>query len=295
MLRLQKTLARTVSVSGVGLHSGRNVSVRLRPAPAGRGIVFVRTDVGAVLPAVAEEAGRLDYATSLGERGREVGTVEHLLSAAAGLGLDNLTVEVDGPEMPILDGSAAPWVEEITSAGLASLGTAARPFVVKKTLSVHGPDGKWIEVRPASELRISYTIDFPHPAVGRQSISLVLSPETYAEHLAPARTFGFLAEYEALTSKGLARGASEENCIVIGERTVLNGNLRFPDEFVRHKVLDLVGDLALVGRPVVGHVVAHRAGHALHTALAREIRQAVAGEHLRRVEPAPESVALAGR
>ncbi len=294
-MRLQQTLARTISVAGVGLHSGREVRATLRPAPAGRGIVFVRTDVAAVIPAVAEEAGRLDYATSLGERGREVGTIEHLLSAAVGLGLDDMTVEVDGPEVPILDGSSAPWVEEILSAGLVSLGSAARPFAVTKTLSVHGPDGKWIEIRPAKELRVSYSIDFPHPAVGRQSISLVLTPETYAEHLAPARTFGFLAEYDWLRSKGLAQGASPENCIVVGDDAVLNGGLRFPDEFVRHKALDLIGDLALVGRPVVGHVVAHRAGHALHTALAREIRQAVAGEHLRRVEPAPESVALAGR
>ena len=294
-MRLQQTLARTISVAGVGLHSGREVRATLRPAPAGRGIVFVRTDVAAVIPAVAEEAGRLDYATSLGERGREVGTIEHLLSAAVGLGLDDMTVEVDGPEVPILDGSSAPWVEEILSAGLVSLGSAARPFAVTKTLSVHGPDGKWIEIRPAKELRVSYSIDFPHPAVGRQSVSLVLTPETYAEHLAPARTFGFLAEYDWLRSKGLAQGASPENCIVVGDDAVLNGGLRFTDEFVRHKALDLIGDLALVGRPVVGHVVAHRAGHALHTALAREIRQAVAGEHLRRVEPAPESVALAGR
>lgn len=294
-MRLQQTLARTISVSGVGLHSGREVTATLRPAPAGRGIVFVRTDVAAVIPAVAEEAGRLDYATSLGERGREVGTIEHLLSAAVGLGLDDMTVEVDGPEVPILDGSSAPWVAEILAAGLVSLGSAARPFAPARTLSVHGPDGKWIEIRPAKELRVTYSIDFPHPAVGRQSISLVLSPETYAAHLAPARTFGFLAEYDYLRSKGLARGASAENCIVVGDDAVLNGGLRFADEFVRHKALDLIGDLALVGRPVVGHVVAHRAGHALHAALAREIRQAAAGEHLRRVEPAPESVALAGR
>jgi UDP-3-O-[3-hydroxymyristoyl] N-acetylglucosamine deacetylase len=294
-MRLQTTLGRTISVSGVGLHSGREIRALLRPAPAGRGIVFIRTDVGAVLPAVAEEAGRLDYATSLGERGRDVGTVEHLLSAAVGLGLDNLTVEVDGPEVPILDGSSAQWVSEFVSAGLVSLGSASRPFSVPRTLSVSGPDGKWIEIRPAKELRVSYSIDFPHPAVGRQSISLVLTPETYSEHLAPARTFGFLAEYDYLRSKGLAQGASAENCIVVGESDVLNGDLRFADEFVRHKVLDLVGDLGLVGRPVVGHVVAHRAGHALHTALAKEIRLAAAGEHLRRSEPAHESVALAGR
>ena len=294
-MRLQTTLARTVSVAGVGLHSGLEVRATLRPAPAGRGIVFVRTDIGVAIPAVADAAGRLDFATSLGERGRDIGTVEHLLSAAVGLGLDNLTVEVDGPEVPILDGSSAPWVAEILSAGLVSLGSAARPFAVTKTITVHGPGGKWIEIRPAKDLRVSYSIDFPHPAVGRQSISLVLTPETYAAHLAPARTFGFLAEYDYLRSKGLARGASEDNCIVVGEDTVLNGNLRFADEFVRHKVLDLVGDLALVGRPVVGHVVAHRAGHALHAALAKEIRHTATAEHLRRSQPVHEPVALAGR
>jgi len=292
---LQTTLGRTISVSGVGLHSGRKVRVTLRPAPAGRGIVFVRTDIGVVIPAVAEEAGRLDFATSLGEPGREVGTIEHLLSAAVGLGLDNLTVEIDGPEVPILDGSSAPWVAEIRKAGLVSLGSAARPFAVTSTLSVHGSDGKWIEIRPAKEFRVSYSIDFPNPAIGRQSISLVLTPEIYADHLAPARTFGFLAEYDYLRSKGLAQGASEDNCIVVGDSDIMNGSLRFADEFVRHKTLDLIGDLALVGRPVIGHVVAHRAGHALHTALAKKIRQAAASEHVRRFEPAYESVALAGR
>ena len=294
-MRLQTTLGRTISVSGVGLHSGRAVRATLRPAPAGRGFAFVRTDIGVVIPAIAEEAGRLEYATSLGEPGREVGTIEHLLSAAVGLGLDNLTVEIDGPEVPILDGSSAPWVAEIRKAGLVPLGSAARPFAVTSTLSVHGSEGKWIEIRPAKELRVSYSIDFPNPAVGRQSISLVLTPDIYADHLAPARTFGFLAEYDYLRSKGLARGASEENCIVVGDTDVVNGDLRFADEFVRHKTLDLIGDLALVGRPVIGHIVAHRAGHALHTALAKKIRQAAASEHVRRSEPVHESVALAGR
>lgn len=294
-MRLQTTLGRTITVSGIGLHSGRAVRATLRPAPAGRGIAFVRTDVGVVIPAVAEEAGRLDFATSIGEPGREVGTIEHLLSAAVGLGLDNLTVEIDGPEVPILDGSSAPWVAEIRKAGLVSLGSASRPFAVTSPLSVHGPEGKWIEIRPAKELRVSYSIDFPNPAIGRQTLSLVLTPDVYADHLAPARTFGFLAEYDYLRSKGLARGASEENCIVVGDTDVLNGSLRFVDEFVRHKALDLIGDLALVGRPVVGHIVAHRAGHALHTALAKKIRHAAASEHVRRSEPVHETVALAGR
>ena len=295
-MRLQTTLGRTISVSGVGLHSGREVRATLRPAPAGRGIVFVRTDVGVVIPALAEEAGRLEYATSLGEPGREVGTIEHLLSAAVGLGLDNLTVEIDGPEVPILDGSSAPWVAEIRKAG-PRLPRLRRPPLRRH--EARSPSTAPTGSGSRSARRRSSASPTPstsrNPAIGRQSISLVLTPEIYADHLAPARTFGFLAEYDYLRSKGLARGASEENCIVVGDSDVVNGDLRFADEFVRHKALDLVGDLALVGRPVVGHVVAHRAGHALHTALARKIRQAAAGEHLRRSEPVHESVALAGR
>lgn len=276
-MRSQTTLARPVRVGGVGLHTGRRVDAVLHPAGPDEGIAFYRSDVDVIVPALAEEAGRLDFATSLGERDRSVSTVEHLLSAAYGLGLDNFTVEVNGPEVPILDGSAIGWVHHLRSAGLRRLGADVRPVSVDRTLQVSDGQGKHIEVRPARELRVTYSIDFPHPAIGRQSISLVLSPEIYERHVAPARTFGFLAEYEYLKAKGLARGASPANCIVIGDRNVKNGELRFPDEFVRHKVLDLLGDLSLVGRPLVGHVIASRAGHALHTALARTIRAAYLG------------------
>jgi len=269
---VQSTLARSVRLSGIGLHSGRHARVVLHPAEADHGIVFWRTDVDAFVPAVAEAAGRFDHATSLGERGREVGTVEHLLSAAFGAGLDNLLVEVDGPEVPILDGSALPWLDAFAKAGLAAQAALRAPFTPSRILAVPASAGRKLEIRPARDLRVTYTIDFPNPAVGRQSLTVVLSPETYATHVAPARTFGFLSEYEFLKAHGLARGASAENCIVVGEDRVENGRLRFPDEFVRHKVLDLVGDLALVGRPVTGHVVAHKAGHSMHAALAALLR-----------------------
>jgi UDP-3-O-[3-hydroxymyristoyl] N-acetylglucosamine deacetylase len=272
-MRAQNTLARRVRLSGIGLHTGRHVHVVLHPAGTDHGIVFYRSDVDAFVPAVAEEAGRFDHATSLGERGREVATVEHLLSAAVGAGLDNILVELDGSEVPILDGSALPWLDAFETAGLAAQNALAVPFAPSRVLAITDSGGKKLEIRPARDLRVTYTIDFPNPAVGRQSITLVLTPESYAAHLAPARTFGFLAEYETLKAHGLARGAREDNCIVVGDDRVENGDLRFADEFVRHKALDLVGDLALVGRPVLGHLVAHKAGHAMHGTLVRLLRE----------------------
>lgn len=273
VVRALSTLSHAVRIAGVGLHTGRRVETTLRPARPGEGIVFERTDIGAAIPALAEEAGRFDHATSLGEPGREVGTVEHLLSAFVGAGVDNARVEVDGPELPILDGSAAPWLAAIRRAGIRSLGVPVHPFAPSSTIVVPAPAGKRLEIRPARDLRVTYTIDFPHPIIGRQSITVVVTPDAYARHIAPARTFGFLAEYETLKAHGLARGADASNCIVVGEDRIENGELRFADEFVRHKALDLLGDLALVGRPVVGHVVAHRAGHALHAALASLLRE----------------------
>lgn len=270
---VQTTLARSVRISGIGLHTGRHTHVVLHPAGAGHGIVFWRSDADAFIPALAEAAGRFDHATSLGERGRDVSTVEHLLSAAVGAGLDNVLVEVDGPEVPILDGSALPWLEAFAKAGLAPLPALRAPFTPSRALSVPTAGSRKLEIRPARDLRVTYTIDFPNPAVGRQSLTVVLSPATYATHVAPARTFGFLSEYELLKQHGLARGVSPENCIIVGEDRVENGTLRFPDEFVRHKVLDLIGDLALVGRPVTGHVIAQKAGHAMHAALASLLRE----------------------
>jgi len=269
-MRPQNTLARRVRLAGIGLHSGRYVHVVLHPAAPGHGIV---SDVDSFVPAVAEEAGRFDHATTLGERGRDVATVEHLLSAAVGAGLDNVLVELDGPEVPILDGSALPWLDAFETAGFAPQDALAVPFAPSRVVAVPDSSGKKLEIRPARDLRVTYTIDFPNPAVGRQSITVVVTPGSYAAHLAPARTFGFLSEYEALKAHGLARGAREDNCIVVGDDRVENGELRFADEFVRHKALDLLGDLALVGRPVIGHLVAHKAGHAMHATLARLLRE----------------------
>lgn len=294
-MRPQNTLVRRVRLSGIGLHTGRHVRVVLHPARADHGVVFYRSDVDAFIPAVAEAAGRFDHATSLGERGRDVATVEHLLSAAVGAGLDNLLVELDGPEVPILDGSALPWLDAFETAGLVALNTRAVPFVPSRVLTVSESSGKKLEIRPARDLRVTYTIDFPNPAVGRQSITVVLTPESYAAHIAPARTFGFLAEYEMLKAHGLARGAREDNCIVVGDDRVENGDLRFADEFVRHKVLDLLGDLALVGRPVLGHVVAHKAGHAMHATLARLLREESRAAFAARAATSAHTAALTAR
>jgi UDP-3-O-[3-hydroxymyristoyl] N-acetylglucosamine deacetylase len=290
-MRDQATIANPVRVSGVGLHTGRHATVVLHPASAGNGITIHRTDAGSVFPATSDEAGRLDWATRLGPSDGDVQTVEHLLSAAFGLGVDNILVEIDGPEVPALDGSALPWVQAIRAAGIVRQGSPIRPIRLSRTLVVPAGPGKHLEIRPASDFRVTYTIDFPHRAVGRQSVTFVVSPETYARHVAPARTFGFLSEYEQLKAHGLARGANMENCLVIGDDRVENGPLRFADEFVRHKALDLIGDLSLVGRPVLGHVVAHRASHALHGALARLLREESAADELPFLGAAP-AVAL---
>jgi UDP-3-O-[3-hydroxymyristoyl] N-acetylglucosamine deacetylase len=291
-MRAQHTVVRSVRIAGIGLHTGRHVRLTLHPYGEGQGIVFYRSDVDAFVPAVAEEAGRFDHATALGERGRDVGTVEHFLSAAVGAGLDNVLVELDGPEVPILDGSALPWLAAFDTAGLVAQRAPAVPFAPSRVLAVPASGGRKLEIRPARDLRVTYSIDFPNPAIGRQSITVVLTPASYAAHVAPARTFGFLAEYETLKAHGLARGAREDNCIVVGDDRVENGDLRFADEFVRHKALDLVGDLALVGRPVLGHIVAHKAGHAMHGTLARLLREECRAAGAEEAHP---SVAMSAR
>ena len=294
-MRSQNTLARSVRLAGIGLHSGRHVRVALHPAAPDHGIVFYRSDVDSFVPAVAEEAGRFDHATTLGQRGRDVATVEHLLSAAVGAELDNVLVELDGPEVPILDGSALPWLDAFETAGLVAQDAFAIPFAPSRVVAVPDSGGRKLEIRPARDLRVTYTIDFPNPAVGRQSITLVLTPGSYTAHLAPARTFGFLSEYEALKAHGLARGAREDNCIVVGDDRVENGDLRFADEFVRHKALDLLGDLALVGRPVVGHIVAHKAGHAMHAMLARLLREELRAQSVSSASSVSSGLAMSKR
>ena len=266
----RRTLKREVGCTGIGLHSGRPVRLVLKPAPAEHGIRFLRADVGAHIPVSLETLARLDHATTLSQDGVSVETVEHLLSALLALGVDDVLIEVDGPEVPILDGSAAPFVILIHEAGLRPL-AAPRLYikVLKPVEVVRGP--KRIRLSPADHLRVSYTIGFDHPLLRHQAISFRVSPEAYGSEIAPARTFGFLREVETLRRSGLALGGSLDNAVVIGESGVLNNKLRFEDEFVRHKVLDAIGDLALLPHPVVGHLEAEKAGHALHAAIAQKL------------------------
>jgi UDP-3-O-[3-hydroxymyristoyl] N-acetylglucosamine deacetylase len=248
------------------------VRLELKPAPPEHGIRFRRVDVGVEIPATLEHLGGLDHATRLVREGVCVDTVEHLLSALFALGVDDAVVEVDGPEVPVLDGSAAPFVILIHEAGLRPLPVARRYLKVLRPVEVVR-GGKWIRFTPSDHFHVSYAIGFDHPLLRHQSVSVRVTPETFAERIAAARTFGFLRDVEALRKSGLALGGSLDNAVVIGETGVLNNKLRFEDEFVRHKVLDAIGDLALLGYPVVGHLEAHKAGHAVHAALALKLRQ----------------------
>lgn len=266
----RRTLKREVGCTGIGLHTGKAVRLRLKPAAASHGIRFFRSDVGVTIPARLENLARLDHATTLSAEGVSIETVEHLLSALHGLGVDDVLVEVDGPEVPILDGSAAPFVILIHEAGLRPLQTPREYLKVLAPVEVVR-GAKAARLSPSDQLRVSYTIGFDHPLLRHQAVSLRITPDAYAEAVAPARTFGFLRDVETLRRNGLALGGSLENAVVIGESGVLNNQLRFEDEFVRHKVLDAIGDLALLGRPVVGHLEAVKAGHALHAALAQKL------------------------
>jgi UDP-3-O-[3-hydroxymyristoyl] N-acetylglucosamine deacetylase len=256
-----------VACAGVGLHSGAPVNLRILPASAGTGIVFRRTDLDAFeIEASGRNVARVSYATSLMKKGVLISTTEHLLSALIGLGIDNAIVELDNLELPILDGSAQPFVEMIQKGGIRRQRKGRTYFRIVRDLEVRDGD-KFIGVYPASSYSVSYSINFPHPTIGRQTFCVQLSNGSYLREIAPARTFGFVHEAEALRQQGLIRGASTENAIVLTRDDVLNPPLRFSDEFVRHKVLDLIGDLALIGKQILGSVVADRAGHAMHTAL----------------------------
>lgn len=265
---MQSTIEQIVEGSGVGLHTGCKVRLRLVPAPPDTGIVFRRTDLRDFeIPALREHVSRVVLATTLMKRGVMLSTVEHLLSALYGVAVDNLFVEIDSLEVPIMDGSARPFVKMVQRAG-RRLQQRERLFLqVTQELEVRDGD-KYIRVSPADELRVSYEIDFTHPAIGNQRLDLVIDPETYTREISFARTFGFLAEVEQLRKSHLIRGGSLDNAVVLTQEGVLNGALRASDEFVRHKVLDLLGDIALCGHPVLGHIQAFKAGHALHTDLA---------------------------
>ena len=258
--------------TGIGLHSGKPVRLELKPAPAGHGIRFRRVDRGVEIPATLEYLTRLDHATTLSKGGVSIETVEHLLSALHGLGVDDALVEVDGPEVPILDGSAAPFVILIHETGLRPLAQSRKYLKILEPVEVIR-GGKSARLLPGDHFQVTYTIGFDHPLLRYQKASFRLTPEIFAEKIAPARTFGFLREVETLRKEGLALGGSLDNAIVIGETGVLNNKLRFEDECVRHKILDAIGDMALLGYPLLGHFEAAKAGHALHAALAMKVRQ----------------------
>ena len=251
----------------MGLHSGAPVQLRILPAPAGSGIFFRRVDLdGFEVEATSRNVAKVSYATSLMKKGVLISTTEHLLSACIGVGLDNAVIELDNLELPILDGSALPFVEMIQRAGIRKQRRARSYMRIKRELELR-EGNKFIAVYPADSYSVSYNIDFPHPLIGKETFRVVLSNGNFLRQIAPARTFGFLHEAEAMRQQGLIRGASTDNAIVLTRDGVLNPPLRYADEFVRQKVLDLIGDLALVGRQILGSIVADRAGHAMHTAL----------------------------
>jgi len=269
-VQAQQTIARPVACAGRGLHTGAAVRLRLRPAPAGAGLAFVREIDGRriEIPARAECAATGARATTLARAGASVATVEHLLAACVGLGVDNLRAEVDGPELPACDGSAAAFVALLREAGLRAQATPRRVLRLARALEVR-EGGRWIRAEPHERLAVEYAIDYAHPAIGRQQVAFDGDdPERFARELAPARTFGFVAELPGLRAAELARGASLACAIAFDGLRVLNPEgLRFADEPVRHKALDLLGDLALLGRRLVARVRVERGGHALHRAL----------------------------
>jgi UDP-3-O-[3-hydroxymyristoyl] N-acetylglucosamine deacetylase len=269
----QRTLEQAVATRGVGLHTGAQVTLTLRPAPADHGIVFHRVDLPGSpgIPATVENVVDTALATTLGKGEARIGTVEHLLAALSGLGIDNLRVEVDGPEVPILDGSSGPFLYLVRSAGIRIL-EAPKSFVVIKRPVVLRDGDREASLSPANRLHIDCAIDFHHPLVPGQALSIDFSSNSFSRELARARTFGFLKDVEKLKTAGLARGGSLENAIVVDEFSILNPEgLRYPDEFVRHKTLDALGDLALFGHPVIGHLRVTKSGHALHHRLVSRV------------------------
>jgi len=278
-----------VECTGVGLHSGAPVHLRILAAASGSGIVFRRTDLDDFeIEATGRNLARVSYATSLMKKGVLISTTEHLLSAFIGTGIDNAIVELDNLELPILDGSARPFVEMIQRAGIRKQRRPRTYLRVRRELELR-EGNKFIAIYPADTYSVSYTIDFPHRLIGRETLRVELSNGNFLREIASARTFGFLHEADAMRQQGLIRGASTENAIVLTKEGLMNPPLRYPDEFVRHKVLDLIGDLALVGKQILGNIVADRAGHAMHTALvSRLLRDRTLWEE-NSLEDAPEA------
>ncbi|MEP6679281.1 MAG: UDP-3-O-acyl-N-acetylglucosamine deacetylase [Betaproteobacteria bacterium] len=274
-MMMQRTLRRVTRTTGVGLHTGARVEITLRPAAADTGIVFHRVDLATpvTIPARAENVGDTRLSSTLRRDGTTISTVEHLMSALAGLGIDNLHVDVSGPELPIMDGSAGPFVFLLQSAGVEEQKAPKRYLRVRSPVEVRDGD-KWARFEPHAGFRLDFTIDFPHPMFGSENRHVVIdfAENSYVKEVARARTFGFMQDVEAMRSAGLALGGSLQNAVVLDETRVLNREgLRYDNEFVKHKVLDAIGDLYLLGHPLVGQYTAYKSGHALNNALARAL------------------------
>src|ERR1700675_2639022 len=263
----QITIQRPVETEGTGLHTAVRCHLRLVPAPADTGIVFRRVDLDNFeIEAHVRNVARVSYATSLMRQGVLLSTTEHILAALYSCGVDNVYVELDALELPILDGSAQPFIDLLSRAGTRRLRRQRRYIRVLKPLEFADGDRR-IGIYPAGEFRVHCFVDYNHPAVGPQDVELTVNRDSFSRELAPARTFGFMKDFAGMKAMGLIRGGALDNAIVLDDTSVMNGPLRFPDEFGRHKALDLIGDLALVGRPLQARIIAQKAGHALHTQL----------------------------
>lgn len=269
-MRFQNTLKNEVSVSGIGLHSGKYIRMRLIPASRDTGIIFVRKDKGYTeIKATVNYVSDTTFATTLALNGTKVGTVEHLLSALSGLNIDNLYIELDGPEVPIMDGSAMYFTRKVLEASIAKQAQKVSCIRILKPV-ILSEGNCFMGAMPYEGIKISCSVNYHHPLFEEQKLSLDITKENFINEIASARTFGFLRDVRALRSKGLAKGGTLDNAIVVGENGVLNkGKLRFNDEFVRHKVLDLIGDMSLLGYPIYGHIIAQRPGHSLNIKLLR--------------------------
>ena len=292
MIYYQRTIRRVINCAGIGLHSGKKARIRFVPAGPNSGIKFKRTDVQAdnlLIEASYQNLSTVNYATTLSKDGYDIQTVEHLLAALAGLGIDNLLIEIDSAEVPIMDGSSAPFVFLLQEAGILEQPVPKKYLKIRRPIQV-GTNEKFIKIVPSEELKITYAIDFKHPLINKQQTHYSLSEANFIKKISRARTFGFLNEVKQLRKAGLIKGGSLDNAIVIGDYHILNGSLRFEDEFVCHKIIDFIGDLYLLGRPMIGHVIAHKAGHGLHSLLVKKLKKYHSKwEFIPRVEKATSS------
>lgn len=271
MITFQRTLQKEITFSGIGLHTGYSVQMKLIPAPSDTGIVFRRTDLENFrIEAVRSHVAKVSYATTLMKKGVMISTVEHILSTLYGLCIDNLYLDIDSMEVPIMDGSCRSFMEEILQAGIVEQNVPRQYIIIEKPIEVR-QENKVAGVYPNPTPKATYIIDFEHKAIGHQEVEMELTPESYCSEIGHARTFGFVSDVEYLKSLGLIRGGSLENAVVLDDSDIVENDLRYPNEFVRHKLLDMLGDLALTGYPIIGHLYAERAGHAIHTALADRI------------------------